>query len=66
MGNIGVIDLSILPPLVDLISYRDLQTATVLFKAQIALIFRAAILRAGFVVIILFKLGVVGHPYTLQ
>lgn len=29
MGNLGVIDLSISPPLVDLVSYRDLRTACV-------------------------------------
>lgn len=46
MGNLRVIDLAILPPLVDLVSYHDLQTATALFvfKAQIALVFRATIL----------------------
>lgn len=40
MGNLRVIDLSILPPLVDLISYHDPQTANVYFafKQQIALI----------------------------
>lgn len=39
MGNLGVIDLAILTPLLDLISYHDLQRATVfVFKAQIALI----------------------------
>lgn len=46
MGTLRVIDLSILPPLVDLISYHVLQTATdfvcVNGQAQIILIFRAA------------------------
>lgn len=47
MGNIRVIDLSISPLLVDPVSYHDPQTANGLFvfKAQIALIFQAAILR---------------------
>lgn len=34
MGNLRVIDLSILPPLVDFISYRDPQTANVYFAFE--------------------------------
>lgn len=45
MGNFRVIDLSIMPPRVDLISYHDLFE----FKAQIALIFGKAKCKLGVV-----------------
>lgn len=68
MGNLRVIDLPILPPLVDLISYLVLQQTTVVsvIKAQIVLTFTATVFRAqSYFIIIIFNKSAVSAPHTL-